>query len=51
MGLNYGSYFFDIAYVLSQGENQHQLYSDDLIDPIKIINTNHSILLTIGFRY
>ena len=51
MGLNYGSYFFDIAYVLSQEENQHQLYSDDLIDPIKIISTNHNILFTLGFRY
>ena len=51
LGLNFGGYFFDIAYVLSQATNEHRLYSDDFIQPIEINNTNHNILFTLGFRY
>jgi len=51
IGINNGSYFMDIAYVLTQGKDEHLLYSEDYIDPISLINTNHNFLLTLGFRY
>ena len=51
IGINNGGYFFDIAYVLSQGSNEHLLYSEEYIDPISIVNTNHRVLFTLGFRY
>ena len=51
IGINNGGYFFDISYVLSQGSNEHLLYSEEYIDPISIVNTNHSLLFTLGFRY
>jgi long-subunit fatty acid transport protein len=51
MGINNGAYFIDVAYVLSQGANEHLLYSENYIAPISLINTNHSLLFTIGFRY
>ena len=51
LGINNGGYFFDIAYVLSKGSNEHLLYSEDYIDPINLFNTNHNLLFTLGFRY
>ena len=51
LGLNNGGYFFDIAYILSQGMNEHKLYSDDYIAPISLVNTNHNLIFTLGFRY
>ena len=51
IGINNGSYFMDIAYVLTQGKDEHLLYSEDYIDPISLINTNHNFLFTLGFRY
>ena len=51
IGINNGNYFMDIAYVLTQGKDEHLLYSDDYIDPISLINTNHNLLFTLGFRY
>jgi hypothetical protein len=51
MGINNGAYFIDVAYILSQGANEHSLYSENYIAPISLINTNHSLLFTIGFRY
>tara|TARA_B100001758_G_scaffold247943_1_gene268844 strand:+ start:8652 stop:10109 length:1458 start_codon:yes stop_codon:yes gene_type:complete len=51
IGIKNNGYFFDIAYVLSQGSNEHLLYSEEYIDPIKIINTQHNLLFTLGFRY
>ena len=51
IGINNGSYFMDIAYVLTQGKDDHLLYSEDYIDPISLANTNHNILFTLGFRY
>ena len=41
----------DIAYVLTQGKDEHLLYSEDYIDPISLTNTNHNFLFTLGFRY
>jgi long-subunit fatty acid transport protein len=51
IGINNGSYFMDIAYVLTQGKDKHLLYSEDYIDPISLKNTNHNFLFTLGFRY
>ncbi|MEC7864004.1 MAG: hypothetical protein VYB55_02955, partial [Bacteroidota bacterium] len=48
IGINNGAYFIDIAYVLSQGTNEHLLYSEA---PINLITTNHNLLFTLGFRY
>ena len=48
IGLNNDSYFIDIAYVLSMYANEHLLYSDA---PVSLVNTNHKLLLTLGFRY
>ena len=48
IGINNGTYFIDVAYVLSQGENEHLLYSEA---PISLVRTNHNLLLTLGFRY
>ena len=51
IGINNGSYFMDIAYVLTNGKDEHLLYSEDYIDPISLTNTNHNFLFTLGFRY
>jgi hypothetical protein len=48
IGMNNGAYFIDVAYILSQGINEHLLYSDL---PISLVNTNHNLLFTLGFRY
>ena len=47
IGLNNGNYFIDVTYVLSQGAEEHLLYND----PITLVNTNHNLLFTLGFRY
>lgn len=51
LGINNGGYYFDIAYVLSQGANEHLLYNEEYIAPTSLVNTNHSLIFTIGFRY
>ena len=51
VGIDNGSYFGDVAYVLSQASNEHSLYSNQYMEPINLKNTNHSLLFTIGFRY
>lgn len=51
LGINNGGYYFDIAYVLSQGANEHLLYSEEYIVPTSLVSTNHSLIFTIGFRY
>ena len=51
IGVNNGAYFIDIAYILSQSQNEHSLYSEDYITPISLVNTNHNIVFTLGFRY
>lgn len=48
IGINNGAYFIDISYILSQGANEHLLYNEA---PISLVNTNHNLLLTLGFRY
>jgi hypothetical protein len=51
VGINNGSYFLDAAYVLSQGRGEHLLYGAEYIDPIQVVNTNHNLVFTLGFRY
>ena len=51
IGVNNGTYFIDLAYVLSQSTNEYLLYSKDYIDPISLENTSHNLLFTLGFRY
>ena len=47
IGLNNGSYFIDVAYVLSQGAEEHPLYNE----LVPIVNTNHNLVFTLGLRY
>ena len=51
IGLNNSNYFFDVAYILSQGMDEHKLYSDDYIAPVTLANTHHNLIFTLGFRY
>lgn len=51
LGINNGSYYFDIAYVLSQGANEHLLYSEEYIEPTTLVNTKNSLIFTLGLRY
>jgi len=51
LGINNGGYYFDIAYVLSQGANEHLLYSEEYIEPTSLVNTKHSLIFTLGLRY
>tara|TARA_B100001250_G_scaffold83417_1_gene68807 strand:+ start:3218 stop:4657 length:1440 start_codon:yes stop_codon:yes gene_type:complete len=51
IGINQGNYFIDVAYILSKENNEHLLYSEEYIDPINLVNTNHSVIFTIGMRY
>ncbi|MAU35972.1 MAG: hypothetical protein CMD14_01200 [Flavobacteriales bacterium] len=48
LGLNNGAYFIDVAYVLTMQANEQLLYSGV---PISLENTQHKLLLTLGFRY
>jgi len=50
-GINYGSYYFDLAYVLSQAHDQYQMYSEEFINPTELVYTNHNLVITLGFRY
>ena len=51
LGVNNGGYYLDAAYVLSQGNGEQLLYSEEYINPISIVNTNHNLVFTIGLRY
>ncbi len=51
LGINSGSYYFDLAYILSQSKNEHRLYDENFIGPTQIAITNHKLLVTLGFRY
>ena len=51
VGINNGRYFFDLAYILSQGKNQDLLYGIQETNPIVLVNTNHNLIFTLGFRY
>ena len=49
IGVNNGRYFMDLAYILSQNTDEYSIYS--YVNPIKLVNTNHNIVFTLGFRY
>ena len=49
LGINSNTYFFDLAYILSQSKEEHLLYINT--DPITLIDSQHSIRFTVGFRY
>ncbi len=51
IGINNGNFFFDAAYVLSQGNNSHRLYSEDYVEPISLKETEHNLIFTLGLRY
>ena len=51
VGINNGGYYIDAAYVLSQGNGEHLLYSEDYINPTSLANTNHNLVFTLGIRY
>ncbi len=51
IGLNNGNYYLDATYVLSQSAFEQLLYNEDYINPIDLKKTNHSFILTLGFRY
>ncbi len=51
VGINNGGYYIDAAYVLSQGNGEHLLYSEEYINPTSLVNTNHSLIFTLGIRY
>jgi len=51
LGINNGGYYLDAAYVLSQGNGEHLMYGEDYINPTYLVNTNHSLVFTLGFRY
>ena len=50
-GVNYNSYYFDFAYVLSQGHDQYQMYGEQFVNPTGLVYTNHNLVITLGFRY
>ena len=50
-GVNYSSYYFDFAYVLSQGNDQYQMYNEQFVNPTDLAYTNHNLVITLGFRY
>ena len=51
IGTNNNFYFLDLSYILHKSKDSHNLYSEDLINPVNLVNTNHSIIFTLGFRY
>tara|TARA_B110000438_G_scaffold52248_1_gene52480 strand:+ start:2811 stop:4325 length:1515 start_codon:yes stop_codon:yes gene_type:complete len=50
-GINYGSYYFDFAYVLSQAHDQYQMYNEQFVNPTDLVYTDHNLVITLGFRY
>jgi len=50
-GIDFGSYYFDLAYVLSQANDNYQMYSKQFIDSNDLAYTNHNVVITLGLRY
>ena len=48
IGLNNGAYFLDLSYVLSKGSSTQLIYSQNAVN---LVETNHKLLFTLGFRY
>ena len=51
LGVDKGSFIADFAYVVSEGNDEHFMYSADLVDAATITSTKHNFLVTIGLRY
>ena len=51
IGMNYGSYYLDASYLYRKKYDEYLLYDETLINPIQVINENHSLVITLGFRY
>ena len=51
IGLNNGSYYIDFAYIFSEYNEKYQMYSEEFVAARELINSNHNVLLTLGFRY
>ena len=50
-GIDYGGYYFDIAYVLSQANDTYHMYSNEFVNSTDLAYTNHNMVLTLGLRY
>lgn len=51
LGVDKGHFMVDFAYVFSEGNVEHFMYSSDLVDAANIITTSHNFLFTLGLRY
>ena len=51
LGVDKGSFIADFAYVVSEGSDEHFMYSSYLVDATTITSTKHNFLVTIGLRY
>jgi hypothetical protein len=51
LGVDKGHFIVDFAYVFSEGNDEHFMYSSDLVDAANIITTSHNFLFTLGLRY
>ena len=51
LGVDKGHFMVDFAYVFSEGNDEHFMYSSDLVDAANIITTSHNFLFTLGLRY
>ena len=50
-GIDYGSYYFDFAYVLSQANDTYQMYNSQFVNSTELAYTNHYAVITLGLRY
>ena len=51
LGMDRGHFMIDFAYVFSEGNDEHFMYSADLVDAANITTTSHNFLFTLGLRY
>jgi len=51
LGVDKGRFIVDFAYVFSEANDEHFMYSSDLVDAANIITTSHNFLFTLGLRY
>ena len=51
LGVDKGHFIVDFSYVFSEANDEHFMYSSDLVDAANIITTSHNFLFTLGLRY
>ena len=51
LGVDKGHFIADFAYIVSEGSDEHFMYSSYLVDSATITSTKHNFLVTIGLRY